>query len=924
MDRYSARLIAALLVLAGLALPVSVADAANRGVPFIRSFSAREYNAHNRNYDVATDGHGTVFVANLDGLLYYDGSSWRRIQTPGISRVTRIAIGRNGRIWVGGFNVFGYLEPDWRGCLRLVTIMSDKEQESLGEVDMIKVEGESVYVHTSDGAGYRVQDGKTLRRIHDRVAGDMVAGKDSVVSIRIGDEVYTALPMKGLEVRHGGKRRLLTEMDGLGSTAINFVTYDNCKTLWGATEHGVFAMEVPSPFSRITETQGLKGEVYSVCMIDNTVYFGTLQGMYRLSEGVLTQLRGMTFACWQMLSLSDGELLAATADGLYRVTNRGLTRLTDGNTLCVCRGDDGTLYTGETDGLYEVSANKERRKIAPVEKCTAMRITGSRLRAETIYGELWEVTLGEEVKVEKMPRNVQEKDPKIDFTDMSGRRWVTDFEGRNLRVVQADGNEDKVLSAWVKVIADRTINAIYVNEDKSLWVGGDFGAVNCDLSMIGHGSIKMQKDPVYIRQVVAYNDSVIWGGYSRNGVMPKREVTGINLSSSCHSITVYFSAASMSVFHPTKYRYRLNGGRWSPWSEETSVRFSNMQYGHVRMEVQGLDLFGNVSDTAAVEWYLGYPLYMKWWAILLYVLVVGLVARYIVLYRMKKLQRAKQKLERTVSERTAELTSALDDLQRMQGDLVRMERTATAGKLTQGLIDRILNPINYINNFSKLTSGLARELHEDIRNERENMSTDNYEDCEDILSMMQTNLAKIEEHGVNTTRTLRAMEAMLKNQIGNVASIDMGPLCRQAVQVTAEYHKKDIEQYGISLRCELPDSPLCHDVDAEAMNRVLLAMLANSIYAVVKKCQREPYSPEVVLTLAGTPGGHVSITVHDNGIGIEEGIVDKVFDPFFTTKPTGEAAGVGLYLAKETVQDHGGTIAVRTGKDEYTDFIISL
>lgn len=281
-------------------------------------------------------------------------------------------------------------------------------------------------------------------------------------------------------------------------------------------------------------------------------------------------------------------------------------------------------------------------------------------------------------------------------------------------------------------------------------------------------------------------------------------------------------------------------------------------------------------------------------------------------------------LEQTVAERTAELSTALDDLQRTQVDLMRMERTATAGKLTQGLIDRILNPINYINNFSKLTSGLAKDLHEDIKEEQGNMSQENFEDCEDIINMMQTNLSKIEEHGVNTTRTLRAMEAMLKNQIGSLHSVDMVQLCKQAIEVTAEYHKRDINDCGIRLHADLPAGPLQHEVDADSINRALLAVLTNAVYAVVKKYQRHPYEPEVLLRLSKLGDSHIEIVVHDNGIGIEDTIVNKVFDPFFTTKTTAEASGVGLYLAREIVQDHNGTITLRTEKDGYTDFIISL
>ena len=66
------------------------------------------------------------------------------------------------------------------------------------------------------------------------------------------------------------------------------------------------------------------------------------------------------------------------------------------------------------------------------------------------------------------------------------------------------------------------------------------------------------------------------------------------------------------------------------------------------------------------------------------------------------------------------------------------------------------------------------------------------------------------------------------------------------------------------------------------------------------------------------------MTVYDTGIGIEENILNKIFDPFFTTKTTGEAAGIGLYLSHDIIQNYGGEITARSVKDEYTEFTITL
>ena len=70
--------------------------------------------------------------------------------------------------------------------------------------------------------------------------------------------------------------------------------------------------------------------------------------------------------------------------------------------------------------------------------------------------------------------------------------------------------------------------------------------------------------------------------------------------------------------------------------------------------------------------------------------------------------------------------------------------------------------------------------------------------------------------------------------------------------------------------------------------------------------------------------GKYTLKIRDNGIGIEQKILSKIFDPFFTTKTTGEAAGVGLYLSREIIQNHVGDISVQSVKDEFTEFTITL
>ena len=72
-------------------------------------------------------------------------------------------------------------------------------------------------------------------------------------------------------------------------------------------------------------------------------------------------------------------------------------------------------------------------------------------------------------------------------------------------------------------------------------------------------------------------------------------------------------------------------------------------------------------------------------------------------------------------------------------------------------------------------------------------------------------------------------------------------------------------------------------------------------------------------------GDAVEVRGRDNGTGIVPEVRDKLFQPFVTTKPTGEGTGLGLSIAWDIVtQQHGGTIAVDSVPDEFTEFTIRL
>jgi signal transduction histidine kinase len=317
-----------------------------------------------------------------------------------------------------------------------------------------------------------------------------------------------------------------------------------------------------------------------------------------------------------------------------------------------------------------------------------------------------------------------------------------------------------------------------------------------------------------------------------------------------------------------------------------------------------------------VHFSIAYPLLMRWYMIVFYLLCFAYIVYLLFRYRLKKLQKDKIKLEQIVEERTADLRNA-------QRELIRQEKMVTVGKLTEGLIDRILNPMNFIIYFSKMSNDLLNDLKENIDNNKDNINEDDYEDTLDVLNNLTEVHQNLDKYGQSTARMLKAMEEMLKDRSGGFVDIDLHYVLQQNKEMLGQTFAKEIEQYHIRTVFSLPDGAMPLYGNPDMLSKTFMNLLGNAVYAVVRKSQKTSFQPEVSLTATVADDCYV-LKIRDNGIGIDEKILEKIFDPFFTTKTTDEAAGVGLYLSHEIIQNHKGDISVVSVKDEYTEFTIIL
>jgi len=110
-------------------------------------------------------------------------------------------------------------------------------------------------------------------------------------------------------------------------------------------------------------------------------------------------------------------------------------------------------------------------------------------------------------------------------------------------------------------------------------------------------------------------------------------------------------------------------------------------------------------------------------------------------------------------------------------------------------------------------------------------------------------------------------------------------------------------------------------IDTERMETVLRNLFENA-------CLYSPASPEIRVTLSRSGQKECLLIFQDNGKGIEAKDLKKVFQMFYRVRLTGESirgTGLGLYIVKSVVKDHGGRVRIKSeGAGKGTTFLITL
>jgi two-component system NtrC family sensor kinase len=199
-----------------------------------------------------------------------------------------------------------------------------------------------------------------------------------------------------------------------------------------------------------------------------------------------------------------------------------------------------------------------------------------------------------------------------------------------------------------------------------------------------------------------------------------------------------------------------------------------------------------------------------------------------------------------------------------------------------------------------------------------------------VTPEMKKRVTVIDEQLTRVVRIIQDLLSSTRQRQPEPTWLPVEQVISQAVALMEPaFHAKEI-----TMTVEIPgDLPLVW-ADAEKMHQVLVNVFANALAAT------PPHGAVSVLVRARAASSDeldrgrrvadtmsplvVTVAVQDTGCGMPEADVQKAFEPFFTTKAVGKGTGLGLFLSRETVLAHGGSLLLESEAGRGTTVTVTL
>ena len=236
---------------------------------------------------------------------------------------------------------------------------------------------------------------------------------------------------------------------------------------------------------------------------------------------------------------------------------------------------------------------------------------------------------------------------------------------------------------------------------------------------------------------------------------------------------------------------------------------------------------------------------------------------------------------------------------KLNEELIQSSKMAALGKLAVGVAHEVNNPLAVI----REKAGWMRDLLE----EEDVKASPNFQEFEDAVN-------KIEQHVERAGNVVHRMLGFARR---------MEPVCNDiyvndVLKQTTAFLDNEIRFRNIELIWNLATDLPSIQSDASQIQQVILNLFNNAIDAIDRS------GHITVSTGFEAASDMVSISIRDDGPGMDKEVQKRIFDPFFTTKKVGEGTGLGLSISYSIISKLGGSIRFESEAGQGTEFTILL
>ena len=270
--------------------------------------------------------------------------------------------------------------------------------------------------------------------------------------------------------------------------------------------------------------------------------------------------------------------------------------------------------------------------------------------------------------------------------------------------------------------------------------------------------------------------------------------------------------------------------------------------------------------------------------------------------------------------------------------LKQQEKLASLGMLSAGIAHEVQNPLNFVINFSKMSSELLTDLTDIVQANQAAIPTDDREELADIVADLKENMSRIVEHGERAIAIIQGILLVSRGKEGEFLPTDVARLVKNYVWLSYHAMRANHKGFNVSIGEEYQDGLPQVMVIPQDLSRAVLNIMNNACYTVWHKKEEQgtDYQPRIDVKVymhdpcsqhssSAPTQPHIVIAIADNGEGMTTEVQQHLYENFFTTKPVGQGTGLGMAITRDIIENkHGGTIAFQTQPGHGTQFTLTI